>query len=765
MKTLAITLLLAGLGTTALAQPAPFDMTPERTDGRTAPPAAGAQQPPAGDARPQAQTNRRYLLQAPKLRLQGEEPVQGWSFMLTPEQAAAETTLDIGYRNSVVIAPEASRLSVFINDVPVISQPPRGTEFDQRLTVALPAGVLRPGPNHIRFQADQRHRTDCTVDSTYSLWTEFDAAGTFLTFASPDVNRMIRLEDIRAMSVDPEGRSRFLLVAPSLGQPAATSGLLKLAQGLSLLSGAANLSFSVSQTLPEAVQPGEIVVIVATPEEMDRLAGPASPAQRSRMMAGFEPLPGVADASALVFLGPDWSAIGTIVDNFLTVSANAGAEPGRLGSAASASADTPMVEGASTLSFDTLGIASQEFSGRRFSREFTIGIPADFYANAYGTATILLDAAYSSQVLPGSSINVIVNGNLATTVPITARGGAVLRHDPIRVTMRHFRSGVNTIRLEATLVTREDLACAPGATADRTARFAIFNTSELVIPDFARLTLAPDLSATAGLGVPYQAPDRPTAVVLARNDETTLAAATTVLGKLALAAGHSLPVELSLTTEGIAAGSNALIFGTTGDLPAETFSNVDISAVHPNGGAGPETGNVNVDSWRNMVDSGPVVELLSDVNLWLKDTFNLDLTAFNFWSRDGGPYRLPESTGIFVDQTVDRASKTIRTIVSAANAELLETGTAAIGDRQNWLAIEGRTSYLDTRQTTFSSVPATDQAILSLQPRNFTNLRLVLTNWLSGNYAAYALAFVFSSVALGLSTHLLLRRLGRGEHR
>lgn len=78
---------------------------------------------------------------------------------------------------------------------------------------------------------------------------------------------------------------------------------------------------------------------------------------------------------------------------------------------------------------------------------------------------MLLDAAYTDNVLPGSHIDIYVNDNIASTVPITTTTGGILRHLPIRVTMRHFKPGLNSVAIEAILMTKDDAACAPGATA------------------------------------------------------------------------------------------------------------------------------------------------------------------------------------------------------------------------------------------------------------------------------------------------------------
>ena len=166
--------------------------------------------------------------------------------------------------------------------------------------------------------------------------------------------------------------------------------------------------------------------------------------------------------------------------------------------------DVPMLLSASSFKFSELGVSTLEFAGRRLRTDFAVGVPSDFYADAYGEATILLDAAYSRGVLlPGSHIDVYVNDNIAATVPITTSGGEILRHLPIKVTMRHFRPGDNTIALEAILMTQADATCAPGAPAQASQRFVVFDSSEFVMPSFARVARTPDLAAISGTGFPY----------------------------------------------------------------------------------------------------------------------------------------------------------------------------------------------------------------------------------------------------------------------
>lgn len=108
--------------------------------------------------------------------------------------------------------------------------------------------------------------------------------------------------------------------------------------------------------------------------------------------------------------------------------------------------------------------------------------------------------------------------------------------------MRHFQPGPNRVTLEAVLMTAEDQACAPGATTSPTPRFALFDTSEMHIPDYARVGRKPDLAAMAGTGRPY--PRRgPGCCFLDRFEADTMSAAATLVSRIAVASGRPMEVR------------------------------------------------------------------------------------------------------------------------------------------------------------------------------------------------------------------------------
>ncbi|MBV9704988.1 MAG: cellulose biosynthesis cyclic di-GMP-binding regulatory protein BcsB, partial [Methylobacteriaceae bacterium] len=187
---LAAILALLCLSVPAVAQSAaPFDMTPEgassgapapdATPGRPPPPTAPSAPPfslgiapdaePPAPSRPPVGTDvsppsgfERPIVPYDKLRLEGEIDERSWSIYLTAEQAADQVVLNIGYANAVVVAPETSQLRVFINDRLVVERPIAAPEGVARISAPVPAGLLQPGANIVRFQVAERHRTDCS---------------------------------------------------------------------------------------------------------------------------------------------------------------------------------------------------------------------------------------------------------------------------------------------------------------------------------------------------------------------------------------------------------------------------------------------------------------------------------------------------------------------------------------------------------------------------------------------------------------------------
>ncbi|WP_226951193.1 cellulose biosynthesis cyclic di-GMP-binding regulatory protein BcsB [Rhizobium terrae] len=758
------------------ANPTPAPAPPTTPRAPTAPslqqpaPAARASAPAQQPSSPGDLANRRYLVPEKSLRLTGEIEQRSWSVYLTPEQAAAPAKLHLGYQNSIVVAPEVSHLGVTINDVPIYGKPIAFAEKVGEQVVEVPAGTLKAGANIIRFRADQRHRTDCTLESTFELWTEIDPGRTFLSFDTAGLHRFSRLDDIRAVGVDDKGNTRFRLIVPSLDQLGSTDVLMRLAQGLALMGGMPNQSFVFEKAPSGLPQPGELAIFIGTYDELRPLLPALTPAAANAAVASFLDYPGTQHASTLILSGPSWPALEGLVDSFVaSTDGTATQRRETLSTQAWNGIDTPFLFSNALLDFTQLGIDSQEFAGRLFRTRFTIGVPSDFYANAYGEARILLDAAYSSDVLPGSHIDIFVNGNIASTVPVTSSRGAVLRHLPIKLTLRHFKPGVNTIVIEASLLTRKDAACSPGATADNKPRFAIFGSSQFAMPGFARIAQVPNLAATAGTGFPYRTSTDPVSLFMGRIEEQSLSAAATFLGKISVASHHVLPVDVTISAARIS-GSNALFVGSISEFPANILTQLKIdqesrNSWNPAGGpANAAAGSsITLQDWQQRTGSNFLAQQFATLSEWARENFDLTLATLRFAPATDEFFKPPRSARMIIAQESDPTQIGTWTAIISPDSASLAEGMKAFSVREEWDGMTGRILVYEGGEKEPQAVPVSRFRFMPTQPFSFENARLIAANWLSDNIMSYALLLAAGGVLLGLATGGLLSLLGRNK--
>ncbi|MEO9340863.1 cellulose biosynthesis cyclic di-GMP-binding regulatory protein BcsB [Mesorhizobium sp. SB112] len=711
---------------------------------------------------------RRYLVPVSSLVLAGEAAERSWSVYLTPEQAAASADLNLGYQSAIVVAPESSHLRLLINNSSVINENIQSSESVSEHTAAIPAGVLRAGYNLITLQAAQRHRTDCGIPSTYELWTEIDQATTYLTFADAAATTLTRVDDIRAIGVDDTGQTSFNMVVPAADQSTSTGSLIRLAEGLAIMAGMPNQTFNISRTAVPPAEPGQINVVVGTANEVRTVMGSVPSGADVAPIATFVDDPQLG-TSTLVITGPSWQSLATAVE---TISAPtdrpASVTRSALVTQTWRSPDAPLLLSAARLKFSEMGTKTQQFSGRRFRTDFTVGVPSDFYADSYGEATILLDAAYSGEVLPGSHIDIYVNDNIAATLPITTRGGEILRHLPISVTMRHFRPGANTIAIEAVLMTRADEVCAPGASTSETNRFVLFDTSEFVMPNYARIGQRPNLGAVAGTAFPYGRTVDPIPVIIDHTELATLSATTTLLARMSVAAGRSIPVDLSVTAENV--GDRSAIFvSPISQLPPAIMSQAGIAeasrvnwgtALPGTGDSGPST-DATFAEWRERLSGQGWRGQISSLEDWLNRNFDISLDSLRLRPRAAIDYVPSSDATLLVAQSGSPNGEGTWTVVTAPNPQNLGDGMRLLVSQSNWAQIGGHITIFNAATSQVDTVPVNMFSFVETQPGSFTNYRLIVSNWLSANILSYSGLLAIFCVVLGLVTAAMLATMGR----
>jgi cellulose synthase operon protein B len=720
------------------------------------------------------------------LRLTGESDSRSWTVDLTSAQAESAAALTIAYKAAVVVAPESSKLRVFVNDHVAIESPIAAPENVGRLSAQLTPGLLHPGSNLIRIEASERHRTDCSMASTYELWTDIYNAGTALHFVANDAPRMVK--DIGASGVDQFGFTNLRIVAPALGRTALTRSVLIFAEGVAVRIGEPNQTVTVSKAASGPGGEGVLTAAIGTAEDL-RVMLPSLPSDAAnKPVAAFVDDPNLG--SVLVLSGPTGEAVSKAVDSAISFGAVVGPYPKSIATNRWFAPDAPLMAGVGHVQFSDLGVHTQEFSGRVFSAQFLVGIPSDFYASNYAQATILLDAAYSAEVLPGSHLDVYVNDHIATTTPVTTYGGAILRHLPIRVLMTHFKPGANLIRFEAQLLTEADRVCPTGGGANQSSRFALFDSSEFVMPEYARIGRLPDLASLAGRGFPYDGSDGSTALVVDSTDADAVSAAATLLAKLAVARGRVMPIDMaSAATIG---QRNAIFVATPAQTPDEVLNQVgldlSIRAVwtgpgkisseiaRGDGGVSVQTPPADAgiaksdeldtqatfNRWRReLADGGGWRGNVSSLQDWLQRTFELSAGTLRFLPSADVAFQPAGDSAILLAQATNPTGDGAWTLLTAPSSSLLREGAKALTAQRQWSSIAGHIVSYDGKTGTLSTQAVTTFSFLPTQPFSIANLRLIAANWLSENIFAYSLLLLAACLLLGLATARFVSRIGR----
>ncbi|MCV9937589.1 cellulose biosynthesis cyclic di-GMP-binding regulatory protein BcsB [Boseaceae bacterium BT-24-1] len=781
-------------------EPAPFMIAPpaqQPVAPRPPEPPRAAVPTPATPAIP-ASFAFKPLLPAARVTLEGESDTRSWAFYLTQDEAGADLNLDIAFQNALVVMPEASRLTVRINGERIMEAPIASSDRLKRTSTAIRKGLLRPGQNTIRFEAAQRHRTDCTIASTYELWTRIDGAGTRLSFRNPATqqSRLRSIDDLPAVGSDESGQTTIHIVAPGAARAVAANSILAVAQAVALRGRYSQAAVRVSERLPERIRPGVLTVLLGTGKELRELIGALPPEAGAGSFLGFVANPKLGPAALLV-TGETWPDLEAIIARLLTgpVSRPTNINRKTMDTASWHVPDAPFISGKQALRFSELGVPTQESSGRRMRVRTVVAMPGDFYANAYGEATLYLDGAYSEDVLPGDShIEIFVNGNVAATVPLNATSGGLFQQTPITVPLRHFRPGINEIWFEAVMPTRSDLACGPGATLPGKKRFALFDTTALTFPDFAKIGVSPNLAAVAGTGFPYSIASQ-VALVIGRQDLPNLGAAATLLARLAQRADRPIPIDI-LGSAATVGNRPALIVGAAGQLPTGLLPRVGIAdnvrntwpqradavVVVPetegtavfdavinrfqgrqttpedSGGSTPTTEGVR-DRWRGSL-GGPLARYFIGFDQWLQRTFDLSFAQLRAPSRTPSLYEPAEGAELIAAQATDPDTRQVWTAFVVRQEEALERAADRLVTPGNWAGMAGQVTAFRSGQDNHV-ISADSTAFVMTRPFSLANMRLVFANWMSSNIGIYALTLLAACIGLGIGTSLMLGRLGR----
>ncbi|WP_157961549.1 cellulose biosynthesis cyclic di-GMP-binding regulatory protein BcsB [Acuticoccus kandeliae] len=754
------------------------------------------------------------------LRLNGEIDYRSWSVFLTAAEAARGGTLSIAFTNSVLVLPEASRLRVFLNGRQIAQTAIDSPDRTKVIALPISTTLLRPGENALRIEADMRHRIDCSIDATYELWTRIDTRLTGLSFEGGRIP-LAGISDLGAVGVGTNGATRLRVYQDAPSSPTNIDRMLRAVQSASLRGRFAQPLVEVVSSMDGAV---------ATPGILNLMIGPYDVLSRASGIVPREgavgPVTTLVDdpniGPTLVITGPSERDVDAALARFDAPELANAAQSPIAAIPPWLVADTVRVDGAQTITLREAGVETINFSGRRFRTDFSVTLPPDFYAAAYGEALLLLDAAYSSDVEPGSRLAVAVNGVLSTAISFTSSTGEVFDGFPIVLSMQSFRPGVNKIEILADLQTTADRACLPGGTVPARDRFALFSSTRLVFPNFARIGQVPNLASFATNGFPYQLSTDPVRVHVGGSSPDTIGAAGTLISRVAVSRGA--PLATNVVEEVAPFGnSGVIVIGALSDvsnlalestgaarvIPSNWLQPYAAGTVSPGAGGGEPAGLERYDDvLRRLREQLRQEEVRLDrtatapqeanepqrsldprneaqrtrerwaeelgqsnmVSRWIKDTmrsareavkFNLNFGQREDEMRFAEPVISENASLLMAQSAAPENRDTAWTLVTAPTPALLSTSMAALSSPENWNRIGGRITAYDLDNNAVQVVPVENVSYLATLPLSFGNLRLIAANWFSINNGIYAAALILVAVFLGIITWLFVTPLGR----
>ena len=503
--------------------------------------------PPAHEAAEQMRAQETATAGGPSLRhlnnnmqgfrFAGEIASTEWPVYITASQARQKISFQVGYLSAVSVMPEASYLTLIVNDKVVGRVNIRTAHSVRTISYELPPGLMQQGFNSLRMTVEQRHRVDCSLSATYELWTQIDPSQTGLLFAQTE--GATTLADLSALSPDSQGSlpiravtpdrsslpnvERFIHVAQMISlvgrfaQPVIDYGpLARGAYGLNLVVGrASEIATLVDLSSLGPIHGPRVVVQPARPDRRTTVVVTGlTDSQVAEAMTQFKPETGVIGAPA--------------------------------GIRAAAAFPGYRMEGGQHVRLRDLGVTSEEFSGRLFRTSFNIIMPPDFYSADYAKAELALAGGYAPGLTSDAKIIVSVNGRNAVSLKLPKSKGDVFENNMIPLPLGAMRPGLNRVDIEAHAPMASDAACDPLAAISGAKRFLFLDSTRLILPRIARIARMPDLAVTTTGGFPFAGGLRPKLIVPAP-DRDTIGAATTIAAHMAIAAGRPISFSLSAT--------------------------------------------------------------------------------------------------------------------------------------------------------------------------------------------------------------------------
>jgi hypothetical protein len=683
---------------------------------------------------------------AASMRVTGEDGAVLWPVYVPESSVGRLKRFQLAFQAAISVMPEGSWLTLTINGKTIGRVPIAAPKSVKVLDFDLPQGSLSAGWNAIQVSVVERHRVDCSMDATYELWTQIDAARTGLVGPLPAIKS---LDDLAAAPVDDSGAQRIQLTMPPDAVPSDITRMLSLVERVALRG---SFQHPVVDTSASTLA-GLRITFGSSPENDGSVSESLAPGLRMSASQG-----GVA---TLIASDGDPKNFAEAFDRSVN-----DVKGSREGLRALSNTSGTRVELGAPVTLAELGLTTHAFTGRLFHSSFDLVLPPDAYLADYGEAKLSLDGGYAADLTSQARLVVRVNGVIDGSLAFDRASGAAMQGQIIHMPLSAFRAGRNHIEIEAQLPTHADEACDTLASIGAKERFLLLGTSTLSIPSLARIARFPNLSATFVDGFRVTREARPT-LFLPHTTPGVIAAAATLLANVAVRTGVPIDAEVysgQLKDE----GGSIVAVGVASDLPGDllTKAGLDAASIASLWGADRKAGDVTgaiavadhsernatdlqrLDAWGEHISEpnnwfGPWLDWASNVSM-------RSLRAAGLIGFADPPYSVTPDTSFVAAQGMFGDSKL--TVFAAPDDLALAAGASSITELSQLNKVDGRAAALDNAGTGLDLVVAHDPTFFRTVPFGFANDRLIAAGWLSNHAGWYICMALALALLLGAFT-------------
>lgn len=444
----------------------------------------------------------RHLPASPhEMMLGGEHAVRKIPIYFPAGEAGRTTELRVAAVSAISALPEASSVTVFVNGLSVGTIALRAGG-PSTLTVPIQPGQVVEGFNEVMFVASHQHRIDCSLEGTYELWTRILPERTGFIVSQAE-KRSSPVSDMAAVLGRNPAPSTLRLHLPGTLDSASATRLGRFVNTTVLNGWIANpeIALANGRTSPAGI---ELKILDTLPQD-----------SASTTFERFDDtdhlyaeVSRTGETRALILAGAP-AAIDRELDRLEDKARARGASVSARGQEALVAQFGRELDSAGHVTFGSLGAEDVSFAGRHFLMDVPILLPGDYYQADYGSLNLFLDGSYAANLRGTSQLVVKVNGVDAVSLPLNDTN-TTFDGKEVRIPLKLFHAGLNTLSLEADLRTEADLACVPENAAVMTPRFKLSKSSRIQVPTMARVGVVPNLAATMSHGLPYTLDEAPT---------------------------------------------------------------------------------------------------------------------------------------------------------------------------------------------------------------------------------------------------------------